>query len=75
MTNSPRQKPKQDEYIKTALRLPVDLHAEIQASAERNGRSMNAEMIARMQSSPIKPIEAELSAIKAALRKILDAVT
>lgn len=41
----------QDEFIKTALRLPRDLHAQVQASAEELGRSMNAEIIARLQSS------------------------
>lgn len=41
----------QDEYIKTALRLPRALHAEIQASAEDRGRSMNAEIITRLQKS------------------------
>lgn len=42
---------KQDEYIKTALRLPRDLHARIQKEAETHGRSMNAEIIARLATS------------------------
>lgn len=41
----------QDEYIKTALRLPRDLHRNVQDSAERNGRSMNAELVDRLASS------------------------
>ncbi|MGI4847557.1 MAG: Arc family DNA-binding protein [Janthinobacterium lividum] len=40
---------KQDDFIKTALRLPRDLHSEVQESAEKNGRSMNAEIIARLE--------------------------
>lgn len=41
----------QDDYIRTALRLPRDLHKEVQDSAEKNNRSMNAEIVARLQSS------------------------
>ncbi|MCW5137576.1 Arc family DNA-binding protein [Burkholderia cenocepacia] len=41
----------QDEYIKTALRLPRHLHADIAVSAERAGRSMNAEIIERLSKS------------------------
>lgn len=39
----------QDDYIKTALRLPRALHAELLASAESKGRSLNAELIANLQ--------------------------
>jgi hypothetical protein len=42
---------KQDDFIKTALRLPRNLHAAIQSAAERSGRSMNAEIIAILESS------------------------
>jgi len=41
----------QDEYIKTALRLPRHLHADISVSAENAGRSMNAEIIDRLAKS------------------------
>ncbi|KVN42253.1 Arc family DNA-binding protein [Burkholderia ubonensis] len=41
----------QDEYIKTALRLPRHLHADISVSAENAGRSMNAEIIDRLSKS------------------------
>ncbi|KVE67193.1 hypothetical protein WI96_10430 [Burkholderia vietnamiensis] len=41
----------QDEYIKTALRLPRHLHADIAVSAEKAGRSMNAEIIERLSKS------------------------
>lgn len=39
----------QDDYIKTALRLPRALHAELHTSAESKGRSLNAELIDRLQ--------------------------
>jgi hypothetical protein len=41
----------QDDYMKTALRLPRDLHARIQEAATSAGRSLNAELIARLQDS------------------------
>lgn len=53
MQKPPSQKPTQQDYIKTALRLPRELHAEIQDAAERQGRTMNAEILARLQAAPI----------------------
>lgn len=41
----------QDEYIKTALRLPRALHTAVQEAAESAGRSMNAEIIRRLELS------------------------
>jgi len=41
----------QDDFIKTALRLPRDVHAAIQKAAEESGRSMNSEIVARLQAS------------------------
>jgi len=41
----------QDEYIKTALRLPRDLHKEVQGCALSTGRSMNAEIISKLEES------------------------
>jgi hypothetical protein len=41
----------QDDYIKTALRLPRGLHAKLLASADATGKSMNSEIIARVESS------------------------
>lgn len=38
----------QSEYVKTALRLPPDLHKAIHDSAKEAGRSYNAELIARL---------------------------
>lgn len=66
----------QDEYIKTALRLPRDLHRSIQESAEEAGRSMNAEIIARLQASvSLSQIDAPIYEIKqaTAAKKVLHA--
>lgn len=41
----------QDDFQKTALRLPKELHAQLHAAAQESGRSYNAEIIARLQSS------------------------
>ncbi|WP_261522966.1 Arc family DNA-binding protein [Burkholderia multivorans] len=38
----------QDDYLKTALRLPRDLHARIQEAAQQHSRSMNAEIVHRL---------------------------
>ena len=42
---------KQNDYHKTALRLPQDLHKKIKEAAKTNGMSMNAEIIARLEKS------------------------
>lgn len=73
MTKPPTKKLSQSHYIKTALRLPPDLHSALQADAERAGRSLNAEILARLQDRG--EIAAELAVIRTTLRKILDAVT
>lgn len=41
----------QDDFIKTALRLPRNIHAQIQESAEKHGRSMNSEIVSRLENS------------------------
>ena len=45
----------QDDFIKTALRLPRDIHAKVQGAATDAGRSMNAEIIDRLQDSFERP--------------------
>jgi hypothetical protein len=44
----------QDDYVKTALRLPRGLHGEVMAAAEANGRSFNAEIIARLSARALQ---------------------
>lgn len=41
----------QDDFLKTALRIPRDLHEQIQSAAKATGRSMNAEIVARLQNT------------------------
>lgn len=51
--------------MKTALRLPRDVHARIQEAATSNGRSMNAEMVARLQESfaPREPVTVRINLV------------
>lgn len=41
----------QDDYIRTALRVPPELHARIHESARDTGRTFNAEILARLEAS------------------------
>lgn len=41
----------QSDFVKTALRLPPDVHAKIHEAASATGRSYNAEIVARLQAS------------------------
>lgn len=41
----------QDDYIRTALRVPADLHSKIHEAAKANTRTFNAEIVARLQAS------------------------
>lgn len=72
MTKPPKKKNDQSEYVKSALRLPPDLHAKVSADADRNVRSMNAEIIARLQVDQLADILSELADMKAMIRKLLD---
>jgi hypothetical protein len=70
----------QDDYIKTALRLPPDLHAEIKSAAEYHGRSMNAEILARLTATPAGPATLDTLAeqqqrTQAMVQQIIDALT
>ena len=40
---------KQIDYLKTALRLPRDLHTKIHEAADSSGRTMNAEIVSRLE--------------------------
>jgi len=41
----------QDNYIRTALRVPPDLHAHIHEAAKSSNRTFNAEIVARLARS------------------------
>lgn len=72
-----RRMPIDDSTIKTSLRLPRSLHAEIEAAASSLGLTLNAEMLVRLQSNPrgrgaddiLKIIEGRDIAVEDGLRK------
>nr|WP_229509012.1 Arc family DNA-binding protein [Massilia sp. CCM 8734] len=68
------QKNNTSRVHKTALRLPPDLHAEIQAEAERNGHSMNTEILLRLRAGAPGQLPAELTEIKEMLQRVLDKI-
>ncbi|SFB74073.1 Arc-like DNA binding domain-containing protein [Polaromonas sp. OV174] len=45
----------QDDYIRTALRVPPGLHAQIHEAAKVNNRTFNAEIVARLEGSFTHP--------------------
>lgn len=49
MTTSKPKKPSQADYVKTALRVPPTLHQQIHEAAERNHRTFNGEILARLE--------------------------
>ena len=69
--------PIDDSTIKTSLRLPRSLHAEIEAAASSLGITLNAEMLVRLQNNPrgrgvdemLKIIEGRDIAVEDGLRK------
>lgn len=72
MPNDRRGHGFQDGYMKTALRLPRDLHAKVLESARESGRSLNSEFIARIASSFEVATAAELSTVVRDVRAMLD---
>lgn len=67
-------KTSQEHYVHSALRLPPELRQSIKEAAIRNGRSMNAEMLARLQDNPMNEVMSELAELRAMLRKVLDQI-
>jgi hypothetical protein len=74
MTKSPIKKVLQKDYVQSAVRFPPQLRDQIRAAAEENGRSFNAEVIARLQAEPSQQIMAELADLKAMVRRALDQI-
>lgn len=64
----------QDDYIRTALRVPPDLHSRIHDAAKSNNRTFNAEIVARLEQSFSSPVHPEdlPSFIRDELAKLVD---
>jgi hypothetical protein len=77
-----RRMPKDLEPIKTSLRIPPALHAELERAADAAGLTLNAEMLVRLQYDPrsdtaaklLAEIERRDAAAVDGLRKQLDAI-
>lgn len=63
-------RPKSDR-LNLNLRLPPRTHGPIKAAAEANGRSLNAEVVARLEASLSEPGQVDVVAIE---RRILATV-
>lgn len=78
MHKPPIQKPKQDDFVRTALRVPRDLHEELHEAATRGGWGLNDEILIRLQASTrdakLDQLAKQNAELKAMLRKVLDAV-
>lgn len=72
MQKPPARKTTHDDHVKTALRLPPDLHAEMSRDALFNGRSLNAEILARLRHSPLEELRKENAELKQILLQILN---
>lgn len=72
MTKSPIKRVSQKDYVHSAVRFPPALRDEIRDAAERNGRSFNAEVLARLQDRPSDAVMAELREMKQMLRLLLN---
>lgn len=49
MSRTSPKKTSQADYVKTALRMPPSLHQQIHQAAERNHRTFNGEILARLE--------------------------
>ncbi|MGZ8289362.1 MAG: Arc family DNA-binding protein [Telluria sp.] len=58
-----------DKYI---VRLPPGMRDEISAAARASNRSMNAEIVSRLEVSQIDEIKRQLEDVKSMLRELLD---
>lgn len=65
-------------HVKTAMRIPSDLHAEIVDAAERAGHSMNDEIVSRLSAgrggASLFDIVAQNVRTQEMIQQILDAI-
>jgi predicted HicB family RNase H-like nuclease len=71
MTKPPVQQPKQQSYVKTALRIPQSLHETLKEAAKENDHSLNDEMLARLNTTLLEEITKQNEELKMILRQVL----
>lgn len=68
----------EDRYTRITLRIPRDLHKDLAEHAERTSKSMNAEIIARLEESfslqALTPHEATMQTLIALYHESLDSI-
>lgn len=68
----------QDEYVRTALRLPPDLHSAVKGAAKAAGHTMNAEIIARIaaaeENASFKTVVKQNEELKRLLLQLIESV-
>lgn len=74
MRKPPAQEPKQQDFVKTALRIPAALHDKLKEAAEQNCHSLNAEMLARLSTHPLEDIKRQNDELKRLVREVLNHV-
>lgn len=74
MTSAPKKNIDADERIRTTLRVPAPLYDSLQESAMRNGHSMNAEILGRLEGKDLHELKQQNLEIMAMLRDILDKI-
>lgn len=72
MTKPPIRKTIQDDYVQVKVRLPPKVHAALHEAAERNAHSLNAEIVARLQTDAIDELRQEIAGLKMLIRETLD---
>jgi predicted HicB family RNase H-like nuclease len=65
------KKQTQHDYKRLTTRYPPEVYAELQAAAERNGRSVNAEVIARVSTDQIAELRKEVAELKTIVKEVL----
>ncbi len=71
MKNPPIKKASQDDYVKTSLRIPRDLHARLMEAGQYNGRTLNAEILDRLHAAPVYELLAEIARENAEMKIML----
>jgi predicted HicB family RNase H-like nuclease len=72
MTITPKKRPTQKDYEHTAVRLPPALKNELRTAAEINGRSLNAEVLARLQDNRLDAVMAELAQLRTMVQILIN---
>ena len=72
MPKPPIQKPVHTDSVKTSVRIPRSLHEELQKAADNDVRSLNAEILARLQASMNDEAKQRHAEVMSMLQRLLD---